>query len=174
MTTTGSASIPAERFVALVGLLNREVRLLERLVFKLTETELLTAAGEARFMGLILDEVHDITADLGGIEVARSMLVADLCDSLGISDEVPLEELAAYAPSDAAPLLMELRERMIVAANDLEAVAATGSHASREQLDRVSTSLAALGPESTGGGGYGSVGGHAALPPTPTSFDQPA
>ncbi len=174
MSTTGSASIPSERFVALVGLLNREVRLLERLVFKLTETELLTSAGEARFMGLILDEVDDVSTDLGGIEVARAMLVADLANSLGVDEEVSLQELIAYAPADTAPLLHELRDRMITAAHDLEHVAAGGSETSRRQLERVSGALERLQPGMTGASAYDEFGAQSADSPVPTTFDQPA
>ncbi len=174
MSTTGSASIPSERFVALVGLLNREVRLLDRLVFKLTETELLTSAGEARFMGLILDEVDDVSTDLGGIEVARAMLVADLADALGVEEEVSLQELIAYAPADTAPLLNELRERMITAAGDLERVAAGGSETSRRQLERVSGALERLQPGLVGPSAYDEFGGQSVESPVPTTFDQPA
>lgn len=174
MTSTGSASIPAERFVALVGLLNREARLLERLVFKLTETELLTAAGESRFMGLILDEVDDVTADLGGIEVARAMLVADLCDALGLGDDVPLRELIPYAPADSGPLLAELRERLINAANDLAAVAESGSTATREQIDQVAGALATLEPAARAANRYDEFGRRSPVVPVPTTFDRPA
>jgi hypothetical protein len=174
MTSTGSASIPAERFVALVGLLNREARLLERLVFKLTETELLTAAGESRFMGLILDEVDDVTADLGGIEVARAMLVGDLCDALGLGDEVPLKELIPYAPGDTATLLAELRERLINAANDLAVVAESGSTTTREQIDQVAGTLATIEPGAQPSSHYDEFGRRSAVVPVPTTFDQPA
>ncbi len=174
MTSTGSASIPAERFVALVGLLNREARLLERLIFKLTETELLVAAGESRFMGLILDEVDDVSSDLGGIEVARSMLVADLADALGLDDDVSLQELIAYAPSDTSPLLIELRDRLSAAADELARVAASGSGTTEAQLERVNGTLARLEAHSIGGDRYNEFGGQAAHDPVPTTFDQPA
>lgn len=175
MTSTGSSSIPAERFVALVGLLNREARLLERLVFKLAETELLTAAGESRFMGLILDEVDDVSKDLGGIEVARSMLVADLCDALGLQDDISLHELIAYAPADTSPLLDELRDRMIAAANEVTEIAAQGSSTTQAQLDRVSSTLERLEPTIAGGDRYNEFGQQRrAVDPVPTRFDQPA
>ena len=174
ISSTGSASIPAERFVALVGLLNREARLLERLVFKLTETELLTAAGESRFMGLILDEVDDVSADLGGIEVARSMLVADLCDALGIDDDVPLQELIAYAPADTSSLLFELRDRLITAADDLATVAASGSGTTKAQIERVADTLTRIGPASSSGSRYNEFGGHSTQHPVATKFDLPA
>lgn len=174
MSSTGSASVPTERFVALVGLLNREVRLLERLVFKLTETELLTSAGEARFMGLILDEVDDVSTDLGGIEVARAMLVADLANALGVPEDVSLQELVAYAPADTAPMLNELRERMIAAAQDLEQVAAGGSETSQLQLRRVSGALERLQPGLTGAAAYDEFGTQSVESPVPTTFDQPA
>jgi len=175
MTSTGSSSIPAERFVGLVGLLNREARLLERLVFKLAETELLTGAGESRFIGLILDEVDDVSKDLGGIEVARSMLVADLCDSLGLQDDISLHELIAYAPAETSPLLHELRDRMIAAANDVSEIAAQGSSTTKAQLDRVSTTLEHLEPSIPGGARYNEFGQQRAVAnPIPTRFDQPA
>ena len=125
-------------------------------------------------MGLILDEVDDVSTDLGGIEVARAMLVADLANALGVDEEVSLHELIAYAPADTAPVLHELRQRMIAAARDLEEVAAGGSETSRRQLQRVSGALERLQPGLTGASAYDEFGGQSVNTPVPTTFDQPA
>ena len=142
MTTTLSASIPSERFVALVGLLNRECTLVERLLFKLTEVEMLATAGESRFMGLMVDEVESVSGELGAVELARGILVADLAHRLGLeADDTPLSELIPYAPQDTAGSLVELRHRLSALAGDLEMVGARGTGAVHSRLGTVRSAL---------------------------------
>ena len=81
--TTSTKLLINERYIALVGVLNRELVILERLIFKLTQAEMLTRAGESRFLANAFDEIDTVRDDLGALEVARSMLVGDVTAALG-------------------------------------------------------------------------------------------
>lgn len=55
---TTSTNLPInERHIALVGVVNRELVILERLVFRLTQAEMLTRAHESGFLVHVLDEI---------------------------------------------------------------------------------------------------------------------
>ena len=84
-----------EQFTALVGVLRQEQAALDWLAFKVSEAELLTESQESRFLTMIVDEVDEIADELGTIEVARAMIVAELCDALGRpgEDEISLSDL---------------------------------------------------------------------------------
>jgi hypothetical protein len=174
-TATGAASLPSEQFTALVGLLNQECTLVERLVFKLTEAELLASAGEARFMALMVDEVEAVAGDLGSIELARGILVADLAHELGLeSDDTPLAELISYAGSDTAGPLEELKERLQALTAQLEAVTQRGSDVVASQLVDVQATLERVEPTAPGRNAYDRWGAGVAGAVQPTRFDHPA
>ena len=153
--TTSTASVPADRFIALVGVLTRECDLVEKLVFKLTEAELLATAGEIRFMGYMIDEVDDAAGELGAVELARGILVADLARELGFgSDDVPLTELVPYAPTDVADALLRLRDRLSAVTGQLESATRRGRAVAAAQLDEVHAALERTEPLASGGAGY--------------------
>ena len=174
MINTGTRE-PRELFVALVGILNRECDLLERLVFKVSEAELLADAGEARFLTFMADEIDAVSSDLGAVETARAMLVADLCQVLDVRDYDPsLTDLSARAPQDIVVHLSELRARMVGLMGDLDEAATEGAAAASGGLDVVRATREKIEALAGVGGGYepwAPVSGHEV---GPTRFDENA
>lgn len=165
----------AERqLTALVGLLNEERRVVERLLFKLAECRMLVQAEEHRFVAMATDEVVDAEEQLGLIEAARAMLVADICELLGVrDDDATLGRLAESAPQH---LRGPLEEHAIVLRRLLAEVADQVRSGSDEFASRFGQVTAALERfESVGTMiGYGPGGFVAEGEIPPTRFDESA
>ena len=76
----------------------RERRLLELLQFKLTEEQLLVAAGRVRWLPSATREVELIMIELQRAELTRAVAVDELAIDLGLGPNASLGELAAAAP----------------------------------------------------------------------------
>ena len=164
-----------ERYIALVGVLNRELVLLERLIFKLSEAEMLTRAEESRFLAKIFDEVDGVQDDLGALEVARSMLVGDITAALGLAnDTLMLSQLIAYAPDLAVDPLQGLMRRLSEAMEEIDNLREQGSRAVIEKLDQINRALDRVQPAAFGQDGYNRDGYSTALPVTSSRFDYSA
>ncbi|MDJ0925426.1 MAG: flagellar export chaperone FlgN [Acidimicrobiia bacterium] len=136
-----------ERYIALVGVLNRELVLLDRLIFKLAEAELLTRADESRFLGKIFDEVDAVEDDLGSLEVARSMLVGDVTAALGLAnDTLTLTQLIEYAPDLAVEPLEGLMRRLTEAMEEVQELRQRGSRLVIERLDQLNAAIDRVEP----------------------------
>lgn len=152
MATHSATTTPhADRFAALVGVINRECVLLQHLVFKLRSAEMLANAGEARFITLISDEVDSAALDLGAIEVARALLVADVTHQLGIPDDATLLELTEHAPEEIFTPLQQARSRLIDLMEELDDAARAATGAVTDRLDEVHTSLDTMQLSEIGG-----------------------
>lgn len=83
----------------LSAVLWRERELLELLLFKLEEEQLLLAAGKSRWVGHASREVEQVMNRLREIALARSVEVADLSTEWDCSDDATLREIIAAAPA---------------------------------------------------------------------------
>ncbi len=148
-----------ERYIALVGVLNRELVLLERLIFKLSEAELLTRAEQSRFLAKIFDEVEVVENDLGALEVARSMLVGDVTAALGLAnDTLSLSQLIEYAPDLAVEPLEGLLRRLTEAIEEVAELRERGSRVVIERLDSLNKAIERVEPGVFGQEGYNESG----------------
>lgn len=148
-----------ERYIALVGVLNRELVLLERLIFKLSEAELLTRADESRFLAKIFDEVEAVETDLGSLEVARSMLVGDVTAALGLAnDTLTLSQLIEHAPDLAVEPLEGLMQRLTRAMDEVRELRERGSRAVLERLDGLNNAIERVEPGVLGQDSYNEHG----------------
>ena len=164
-----------ERYIALVGVLNRELVLLERLIFKLSEAELLTRAEESRFLGKIFDEIDAVEHDLGGLEVARSMLVGDVTATLGLTaDTLTLGELIEYAPDLAVEPLEGMMRRMGDAMTEIRELRERGSRVVIERLDQINAAIDRVEPAVFGQDGYNEHGYMTEPPSASSRFDYSA
>ena len=127
-----------ERLGALVGLLGEERRLLERLVQKLMSCTLLVEAGESRWVAPAADEVNDVEEDLGALETARAMMIADICDLLGFANDLTLTQLTQIAPEELRPVLEERRDSLSAFSEEIAQVRARGARAAEAQLSMIS------------------------------------
>lgn len=157
--TTSAKLLINERYIALVGVLNRELILLERLVFKLSEAELLTRAEESRFLANVFDEVQAVENDLAALEVARSMLVGDVTAALGLAnDTLSLSQLIEYAPDLAVEPLEGLLRRLTEAMEEIGELRERGSRVVIERLDQLNKAIERVEPGVFGQDSYNQQG----------------
>jgi len=136
--TAITPSFLSDHFAALVGVLSRELTMLERLAFKLTEAQLLVRADEFRFLGAMIDEIDAVEEDLGTFEVARAMLVADITLALGIrGGDLSLRELIPYAPTDLLDHLVGLLPWLAERIEELDGLRRDGSDVIVARIDEL-------------------------------------
>lgn len=75
ITRTALAAPTVEKLLALIA---GERKVLEQLLFRLTELELLLAGAEHRFIGKALDEIDHVENDLAMYELSRAIVVETL------------------------------------------------------------------------------------------------
>jgi len=78
----------------------RERELLELLVFKLTEEQLLLTSGKARWLQYATQEVEQVMNKLRTAGLARSIEVASLAEEWGIDENSTLRELTVHSTDD--------------------------------------------------------------------------
>jgi hypothetical protein len=161
-----------DQFVALVGVLRQEYAALAWLAFKVAEAELLTDAHQARFLTMITDEVDEVADELGTIEVARAMIVDELCEVLGDADDArSLSELIEAAPPEIAGVLSDLQDQLNALIDSLATTAARGTDKARGRLTAVRNALENLEPAAVGETRYNQWGGRQAPTAGATRFD---
>ncbi|GAA1735487.1 hypothetical protein GCM10009746_17390 [Microbacterium paludicola] len=79
----------------------RERELLEMLLFKLEEQELLLAAGGSRWIHLASREVEAVLDRMRQAGLGRAVEVAAVADEWGAPESATLQELIDHAPTDA-------------------------------------------------------------------------
>lgn len=83
----------------LSAVLWRERELLEMLLFKLEEEQLLLTAGKSRWVGHASREIEQVMNRLRDAALGRSVEVADLAAEWGSPEDATLRELIAAAPA---------------------------------------------------------------------------
>jgi hypothetical protein len=85
----------------LSAILWRERELLEMLLFKLEEEQLLLTSGSTRWLPFATREVEQVLERLRQTGLERAVAVSSLAVAWGISDDATLREIIAAAPSDS-------------------------------------------------------------------------
>jgi hypothetical protein len=101
----------------------RERQLLELLLFKLEEEQLLLAAGRTRWLAHATREVETVLAEIRTVELARAVQVEDVAVSLGLAPTASLRELAEVAPEPWNAVLADHREAFLVATQEISTLA---------------------------------------------------
>ncbi len=127
------------------NILWRERQLLELLVFKLEEEQLVLAAGRSRWLPHATREVETVLAQLKKLELERAIHVEALARALGHVGSPSLRELATLAPAPWDNIFGEHRRALMELASEIDGVA----KANRDLLSRghqaTREALAALG-----------------------------
>lgn len=105
------------------NILWRERQLLELLLFKLEEEQLLLAAGRTRFLAHATREVEAVLDELKQAELVRAAAVDAVAAELGLPANPSLRELAAAAPAPWGSILGEHRDAFLAATQEITAVA---------------------------------------------------
>jgi len=123
------------------NILWQERRLLELLVFKLEEEQLVLAAGRTRWLSHATREVDNVLEEIKKVELQRAIEVEDVAQELGLSAAPSLRELAELTPSPWSGIFEEHRRALLETAQEIDSVAranrdllSRGQQAAREAL----------------------------------------
>jgi hypothetical protein len=114
------------------NILWRERQLLELLVFKLEEEQLVLAAGRSRWLAYATREVENVLAEIKRIELERAVAVADAGRTLGLSGSPTLRELAGLTESPWDGIFAEHRRALLTLAQEIDSI----TKSNRELLQR--------------------------------------
>lgn len=114
------------------NILWRERQLLELLVFKLEEEQLVLAAGRSRWLAYATREVENVLGEIKRIELERAVLVADAGRGLGLTGSPTLRELGGLTPSPWDGIFAEHRRALMNLAQEIDSI----TKSNRELLQR--------------------------------------
>ena len=107
----------------LTGLLSRERRLLEVLLFKLIAARHLLAAGESRFLAWAAAEVERATERVREAEMLRAGLVQKIAREAGLpEDRLTLSALAEASPEPYKTIFADHRQAFLELVAEIEEV----------------------------------------------------
>ena len=130
----------------LTGLLSRERRLLEILLFKLVTARHLLAAGESRFVAWSAAEVERATERVREIEVVRAAVVQKLAREVGLTeDRITLQALAQESPEPYRSIFGEHRQAFFELVAEIEEVTRTNRKLAQRGMREVDEVLERLG-----------------------------
>jgi hypothetical protein len=123
----------------------RERELLELLLFKLEEEQLLLASGRTRWLARATREVEVVLEEIRRAELLRGVQVDEAAGTVGLAAGPSLRQLADAAGEPWRSLLHEHRHAFLAATAEIQAMAAAnrdllgaGHRAAREALMSVS------------------------------------
>jgi hypothetical protein len=100
----------------------RERRLLDLLVFKLEEEQLVLASRRTRWLSRAAREVETIREEIKRVELERAMAVQGSAAELGIPDTPSLRELAAIAPTPWEGIFAEHRWALLSLTREIDTI----------------------------------------------------
>ena len=109
----------------LSSVLWRERELLEMLLFKLEEEQLLLAAGRTKWLPHAAHEVEAVLDSIREVELMRAVVADATADSLGEESNPSLRTLAEAAPEPWRTILMEHRDAFAAVAAQVSEMAET-------------------------------------------------
>jgi transposase len=127
------------------NILWRERQLLELLVFKLEEEQLVLASGRTRWLAHATREVETIMGEIKRVELERAIAVSGAIAELGLSDAPSLRELAAIAPTPWDGIFSEHRRAMLTLAQEIEAITKSNRELLQRGQQAAREALAAIG-----------------------------
>ena len=133
---------------AVSNILWRERQLLEMLVFKLEEEQLLLAAGRPRWLPHATREVEAVLAEIKRLELDRAVRVNGLATEFDLPEAPTLRDLVEGVPSPWDSIFDDHRVALIDAAHEVETIArgnrdllARGQQAARATLDALTEGM---------------------------------
>ena len=127
------------------NILWRERQLLELLVFKLEEEQLVLASGRTRWLQHSTREVETVLGEIKRMELDRSVHVEGLAAALGLQSNPSLRQLGEMTPTPWDQIFLEHRKALMDLTLEIDGVAkANRDFLTRGQL-ATREALAALG-----------------------------
>ena len=127
------------------NILWRERQLLELLVFKLEEEQLVLAAGRARWLAYAPREVENVLGEIKRIELARAVLVADAGRELGLSGSPTLRELGGLTPTPWDGIFNEHRRALLALAQEIDSITKSNRDLLQRGHQAAREAIAAMG-----------------------------
>ena len=127
------------------NILWRERQLLELLVFKLEEEQLVLAAGRTRWLAHATREVENVIAEIKRIELERAMNVADAGRELGLSGSPTLRELSALTAPPWDGIFGEHRRALLTLAQEIDAITKSNRDLLQRGHQAAREAMAAIG-----------------------------
>ena len=132
----------------------RERELLESLLFKLEEEELVLASGRTRWLGRATREVEAVLDQIRAVELGRAIEADDAAREVGVPEGASLLELAKAAPSPWNDLfrshhgaLTDLTQQIDAIAHSNRDVLAQSVRATQEALMGISATQSTYDPK---------------------------
>ncbi|WP_435299637.1 flagellar protein FlgN [Timonella sp. A28] len=94
------------------SLLWNQRQLLETLIFKLEEEQLLLAAGKSRWLPRSTAEIEAVLGQIRESDLARAVESTAVCTELGIDPDSPLTVIAERAPDQWSEILSSHRQAL--------------------------------------------------------------
>ena len=130
---------------SLLEVLHQERRVLERLMYRLSEANLLVEARQDRFLAFASDDVDYIETQLGEVEILRAILVAGIAATWDVPEsELSLRAIIQRAQPEHATLLERELELLRELTREIGEVKHIISDASSERLKATQTAIARL------------------------------
>jgi hypothetical protein len=127
------------------NILWRERQLLELLVFKLEEEQLVLAAGRSRWLAYVTREVEHVFSELKRVELERAVHVADAAGGLGISGTPTLRDLEAVTAPPWDEIFAEHRRALVALAQEIDALTKRNRETLRRGHEATAEALAVIG-----------------------------
>ena len=127
------------------NILWRERQLLELLVFKLEEEQLVLAAGRSRWLSYATREVENVLAEIKRIELERAVLVADAGRELGLSGSPTLRELTGLTESPWDGIFAEHRRALLALAQEIDVITKSNRDLLQRGQQAAREAIAAMG-----------------------------
>lgn len=134
----------------------RQRELLELLLFKLEEEQVLLASGRSRWLARATREVEVVLDEVRRAELLRAVQVDDVATELGLGPGPSLRALADASPEPWRSLLHEHRQAFMTATTDIQAMAdanrsllTSGHRAARETLMALTQTADTYSPTGT-------------------------
>ena len=138
------------------AILWRERHLLELLLFKLDEEQLVLAAGRTRWLARATREVEMVLEEIRQTELERAVEVSRVAVDLGLSADASLRQLAEAAPEPWRGILAEHREAFLTLTDEVTALVQTNRELLVRGQKAVRDVLASIGDRPVEvGAGYG-------------------
>ena len=130
---------------AFSDVLFQERRLLELLLFKLDEEQLVLQSERTRWLALASREVETVLDELNKIELARSVAFASIASDLGLGDDATLVSVVAAVDSPWDSVFAAHHKELTTLMAEVIDSAASSKTLLREGYDTIRQALEATG-----------------------------
>ena len=135
------------------GVLWRERQLLDLLLFKLEEEQLILTSGRTQWLGHATREVEAVLAQIREAELGRAIEADEACREVGVEPGSSLLTIAVHAPAPWRDVLAQHHEAFVELTEQINALAegnrellATSHRAAQETLLSITESVQTYDP----------------------------